>query len=298
MSGARAGLAAASGIARLAPPARRGMRLPIGGILVGLWFGFAYVFLLAPMIVVIGASFNGGTEYSAVSFPPRDPTLKWYFRIPESQFEALGLSLGLAGFTAVVACLLGIPAALGIVRGKMPFKPLVVALFRTPLQIPAVVTGVAFLQFYYILGDATGLYVNGSFIGLALGHIFVATPYVIGTVVAILQRFDVRLEEAALILGASRWRAFRRVTLPVIMPGVYAGALYAFMTSFADVPIAIFLSAPGFVTYPVDLFFGMENEFSAAMLASATLVIFFCLAMLLVIQRLVGFDALLRAGGR
>ena len=125
--------------------------------------------------------------------------------------------------------------------------------------------------FEKLVGRATGLFLNGSFPGLYLGHLFVATPYVVGTVVAVLQRFNVRLEEAALSLGASPWRTFRRVTLPTIMPGVHAGALYASMVSFADVPIAMFLTAPGFVTYPVELFFGIESDFSPSSFAASRL---------------------------
>ena len=107
-----------------------------------------------------------------------------------------------------------------------------------------------------------------------------------------------RLEEAAFSLGASRWSTFRRVTLPVIMPGVYAGALYSFMVSFGDVPISIFLTAPGFVTYPIELFYGLENDFDPSILASASLVIFFCLLAMLVMQKIVGLDTLLRSGSR
>jgi putative spermidine/putrescine transport system permease protein len=158
------------------------------------------------------------------------------------------------------------------------------------MQIPAVVTGVAFLRLYYVVGDATGLFLNATFAGLYLGHLFVATPYVIGTVVAVLQRFNLRLEEAALSMGASPWRTFRRVTLPTMMPGVHAGALYAFMVSFSDVPIAMFLTAPGFVTYPVELFFGIETDFSPSVLASASLVIAFALVALLLVQRVISLD--------
>ena len=106
------------------------------------------------------------------------------------------------------------------------------------------------------------------------------------------------MEEAALSLGASRFRTFTRVTLPVIMPGVYAGALYSFMVSFGDVPISIFLTAPDFTTYPVELFYGLENDFDPSILASASLVIFFCLLALLAMQKLVGLEALLRSGSK
>jgi len=271
---------------------------PWGKVIHYLYCSLSYIFLLAPMIVVIGASFHGGEYYTAIKFPPDDPSFRWYGQIPRAQLEALGLSFALAGAAALGACVLGIPAALGIVRGKLPGKTFISTVFRAPLQIPAIVTGIAFLQLFYLVGDATGLYLQGTFWGLYIGHVFVATPYVVGTVTAILQRFDTRLEEAAFSLGASRWSTFRRVTLPVIKPGVYAGALYAFMVSFGDVPISIFLTAPGFVTYPIELFYGLENDFDPSILASASLVIFFCLLALLGMQKLVGLDTLLRSGSR
>lgn len=281
---------------RTKPPSRVGF--PWGKLGHYVYCSLSYIFLLSPMIVVIGASFHGGEYYTAIKFPPEDPSLQWYWKIPSGQIEALGLSFMLAGAAALGACVIGIPAALGIVRGKLPGRTVISSIFRAPLQIPAIVTGIAFLQLFYLVGDATGIYFQGTFFGLYLGHLFVATPYVVGTVTAILQRFDNRLEEAAFSLGASRWSTFRRVTLPVIIPGVYAGALYAFMVSFGDVPISIFLTAPGFVTYPIELFYGMENDFDPSILASASLVIFFCLLVLLGMQKLVGLDTLLRSGSR
>ena len=275
-------------------PAPRWRRPRFGALAKVVWVALAYLFLLAPMVVVIGSSFDGTTAYSGVVFPPRDFTLRWYREIPATHYRALGLSLVLAISVACGACVLGIPAALGVVRGRLPGKSFFLAFFRAPMQIPAVVTGVAFLKLYYVLGDVTGLFLNASFVGLYLGHLFVGVPYVIGTVVSVLQRFNRRLEEAALSMGASPWRTFRRVTLPTIMPGVHAGALYAFMVSFSDVPIAMFLTAPGFVTYPVELFFGIETDFNPAVLASASLVIVFSLCALLAVQRLIGLDTVVR----
>lgn len=271
----------------------------IGRFFFGLYCSISYIFLLSPMVVVIGTSLNGPTENveASFTFPPDSLSLYWYTQIPEGQIDALLLSFVLATVASLCGCLLGVPAALGLVRSNVPGKALISAIFRAPLQIPAIVTGIAFLQLFYWIGDLTGLYWQGSIIGLALGHIFIATPYVVGTVTAILQRFDTRLEEAAVIHGATPRRAFFRVTLPVIMPGVYAGALYAFMVSFSDVPVAIFLSAPGFVTYPVEIFFALENDFEPSLMASATLVIIICLLLLLLVQKVIGLDALLKVGG-
>jgi putative spermidine/putrescine transport system permease protein len=272
-------------------------RFPAGHVFLWGMVAAAYLFVHAPTVVVLGASFGGATQYAAIEFPPTSLSLARYFAIPASQFEAIWLSVRLAALSATVAVALGVPAALGLVRGRLRFKIALGMMFRAPLQIPTVVVGITFLQLVYAVGDLLGADLTGSILGLVVAHSFVGTPYVIGAVTAVLQRFDRRLEEAALSLGASRWRTFRRVTLPLIAPGVYSGALYAFMVSFADVPIAIFLSAPGATTYPVEVFSGLQEDFDQSILASASLVIAFCFGAMLLVQRAVGLEGLLRAGG-
>lgn len=275
---------------RTGPPLIRPWKL---GLLA--WCALSYIFLLSPLLIVAGASLHGGD--GAMRFPPENISLKWYFRISANQFHALGLSLIIATLVSIGAAVLGIPAALGLVRSRLPGKYILAALFRAPMQIPAVVTGFAFLQMYYWFLSLTGIQLYGTFLGLFLGHLFIGTPFVIGAVTAVLQRFDDRLEEAALICGAPPERVLWRVTLPAILPGVYAGCLYAFMVSFADVPLSIFLSSSGYVTYPVELFFALENDFDPSILASSTLVILFSLVLLVTVQRAIGLDALLRSGG-
>mgnify|MGYP001285966114 CR=1 FL=1 len=249
------------------------------------------------MVVVMGASLHGGEFSAAIKFPPEDPSLQWYTKIPMQQFEALGLSLIVAAVATFLAALIAVPAALGLVRSNFKGKFFVTTVFRAPLQIPAIVSGIAFLQFYYLIYDNSSLMLAGTIPGMLIGHVFIATPFMFGTIVAVLQRFDHRLEEAAHSLGAGRWRTLYRVTLPTIMPGIYSGGLYAFMVSFADVPMSIFLTAPGFVTYPVELFYALENDFDPSILASSSLVIIFCLIMLLGAQKMVGLETLLRSGG-
>ncbi len=269
-------------------------------VLVGSVVGLVYLFLLAPVIVVAGASFDGGKSVAGrafLQFPPSDLTLYWYENIQPRLWEALGVSVSVAAVAATVGTVLGVPAALGIVRGNLPGKTLIATLFRAPLQIPFIVIGIAFLQTYYFFADAVGFGLQGTFAGLALGHVFVATPYVVGSVGAALQRFDVRLEEAALSLGADRVTTFRRVTLPIVMPGIYAGALFAFMVSFGDVPISLFLASATYTTLPLEIFHGMEFDFDAAVLAISTVVLLGSLVVLYFIQRIVGLDVLLRSGG-
>ena len=280
--------------------AARRPRLRTDGLVTGAVVGGVLVFLLAPVIVVVLASFDGGDPVAGrafLNFPPTSLSLQWYFSIQPRLFHALWVSFLVACFAAGVGTVIGVPAALGLVRGNLPGKTVLSALFRAPLQIPFIVIGVAFLQTYYLLGDAFGIRITGSFIALGVGHLFVATPYVIGSVGSVLLRFNTNLEEAALSLGASRWRAFRRVTLPIIMPGIYAGALFAFMVSFGDVPISLFLASPKYATLPLEIFHSMEFDFDAAVLAISTLIVLASLVILWLIQKSVGLDVMLRSGG-
>ena len=278
----------------------RRFRLRMDGVVTGSMVGGVLVFLLAPVVVVVLASFDGGDPVAGrafLNFPPSNLSLQWYFSIQPRLFHSLWISFLVACFAAGIGTVIGVPAALGLIRGNLPGKTVLSALFRAPLQIPFIVIGVAFLQTYYLLGDALGLRISGSFIALAVGHLFVATPYVIGSVGSVLLRFNPNLEEAALSLGASRWRAFRRVTLPIIMPGIYAGALFAFMVSFGDVPISLFLASPKYTTLPLEIFHSMEFDFDAAVLAISTLIVFASLVILWLIQKSVGLDVMLRSGG-
>ncbi|MCC6197534.1 MAG: ABC transporter permease [Burkholderiales bacterium] len=281
------------------PAAPRWRRFSPRKALAVAYIAAVFSFLLAPLVVVVGGSFSAPVNdlvvMSYVQFPPERLTLKWYRGISSEQLHALGFSFALGLCVALTACIIGVPAALGLVRGRFRGKALVGILLRAPLQIPHVVLGIAFLQLYYTIGDLSGVYIDGTLFGLFVGHVFLATPFVIGSVGAVLLRFNVRLEEAAFILGATQWRTLRRVTLPVILPGIFSGGLYAFIASFVDVPVAIFLSAPGLTTYPVELFHTMEQDFNPTSLASASLAALFALIVLIVAQRIVGLDSLLRA---
>jgi putative spermidine/putrescine transport system permease protein len=281
----------------MTPAARRTARRALDRAFTIGWCGFVYAFLLLPLVVIVGASFDAGKGYAAMVFPPEEWTLKWYFEISAQQYKSLALSVGIAAITAVLSVGLGVPVGLGLVRGTVIGKGALSTFFRMPLQIPSIVVGLSFLNLYYAIGRGIGVNPAGTFTGLVVGHFFHVTPYVVGTTVAILQRFDLRLDEAARTLGASPWRTFRRVTLPLIAPGIYAGALYSFMVSFGDVPISMFLTRPGYTTYPVELYFSLESAFHNSVLASSTLVIVFSLIVMLLVQRLVGLDALLQSKG-
>jgi putative spermidine/putrescine transport system permease protein len=292
---------ASRGLAARALHAARRLRTPrvrLVTIVTVAYFVAIFTILLAPLVVVIGGSFSAPASekvvMSYVQFPPERWTLEWYGKIPQAQLRALGVSFLLGAAVAAGACLLGVPAAVGLVRGRFAAKPVVSAVMRAPLQIPHVVAGIAFLQLFYAIGDFGGMYVQGTTLGLFIGHLFMATPFVIGSVAAVLQRCNPRLEEAAYVLGASEWRTFRRVTMPLIIPGVFTGALYAFIVSFVDVPVAIFLASPAATTFPVELFNAMEQDFNPSSLASASLAAGFAIVLVFMAQRLLGLDNLLK----
>lgn len=267
------------------------MRRPIATAAAAIFLAAFYLLLFAPLIVVVGASFDGTTA-GFLNFPPHHPSLRWYFAIPPEYLHALGVSCALGGASAAISGALGVAAALGLVRGTMRGKPAIAALLRAPLQIPAVVVGLGFLQFYYLLGAGTNLFLQQTFTGLLLGHVFITLPFVIAPVEAVLQRFSASLEEAAISLGASRWRTFRRVTLPVIMPGVWSGALYAFIVSFGDVPVSLFLAGQRTTPFPVAMFNAMQFNFNPSILAISTLVLLGSCVVVWGLQRLLGLDAL------
>ena len=255
------------------------------------------IFLFSPLIIIIGASLDG-SDHAFVHFPPRQLSLAWYLDIPARYLDALKFSILLGACSTVIACLLGIPAALGLVRGRLPGRELIASVFRSPLQIPVVVTGLAFLQAYYLILNAFGVTLIDTFAGILIGHVFITTPYVVGSVTAVLQNFDSRLEEAAYSLGASGPSTFFRVTLPVIMPGVYTGSIYAFINSFGDVPVSLFLGGSGYTTFPVEMFTAMQFDFNPRILAVSGLTILFSLMLTLLIQRFGGIGSEWRQGTR
>jgi len=262
------------------------------------WFalGFCalvYLYLTAPVIVVAGASLDQTSMFAAV-FPPQTVGLRWYFEIPEKYLHALTISATAAAIAAVVSGILGTLAALGIVRGKLPGAELFRVLFRAPLQIPFVVTGVVFLQFYYGVQMVIGTEIAATLPGLILAYVFVGTPYTVNTVGAILERLSPRLDEAAAVLGAGRWQTFWQVTLPLIRPGLMVGMLYAFIIAFGDVPLSIFLSSPEYTTLPVIIFQTLQFDYHPTVLSMSTLIAILSIVALWCIQRFIGLDQVVK----
>jgi putative spermidine/putrescine transport system permease protein len=247
------------------------------------------VFLLFPFVVVVGASFDSGEAFH-VAFPPRGVTFAAYGAIPGKYLHAATISLVVALTVAVLATVIGGAAALGLASGRLIGRTALEAFFRLPVQIPLVVSGAAFLQFYYQLASSTGLDLLDGLGGLIVAHTFAAVPYSVAAIGAVLARFDHGLEEAAESLGAGPWATFWQVTVPTVRPGIVAGFFYAFIVSFGDVPIALFVVQAKDTTIPVQLFLDMQFDFTPAMLAASTLVALGSFALLIAVQCVFGFN--------
>ena len=176
--------------------------------------------------------------------------------------------------------LLGTTAALGLARSSFALKPVVIGLILSPVLVPIVITAVGI----YFAFAATGL--SGTYLGLVLAHTVLAVPFVVITVMASLESFDFTLVRAASALGASPITAFRRVTLPIVLPGIASGGLFAFATSFDEIVVTLFLAAPDQRTLPRQLFSGVREYVSPGIAAVATLLVILSAFLLIVVQLL------------
>jgi putative spermidine/putrescine transport system permease protein len=266
-----------------AAPTRQ--RRPLARRLLDVWAGVAALFLLAPLVIVVLNSL-GSEQY--VIFPPAGFSLAWYGRIPEYYLHGALFSLLVAATAVLSGALLAIPAALALMRGALPGRAAIDALLRSPIQIPLLIAGVAFLQFYVLLYDLTRLTLMDSFVGLWIAHTVVVSPYILVAVVARLARYDERLDEAAYGLGASAWTTFWRVTFPQLRTAIAAGMFFGFLMSFDNVPTTIFLIQSGQTTLPLALFFDAERDLSRVQYAVGTLVTIVSTTIILLAMRRLG----------
>ena len=270
------------------------------GLISWFWLSLVLLFIYAPILVVASASVDPG-EYimnrAFLQFPPKGFTLHWYFNISPSMWLTILNSLMLAACVSAGSIVLGVPAALGIMRGSFAGRNFISSLFRFPLQIPFIVVGVAFLQGSYVVAAATGINLTSNLTGLFLAHLLVGIPYVVGATGSTLAQLSPRYDEAALTLGATRWRVARRGAFPLSRPGVFGGALFAFLGSFTDVTIALFLTPQGYETFPVRVFNSIQNDLESSLPAAATIVFFISAAAILILQRIAGMETVLRSSG-
>lgn len=245
--------------------------------------------LLAPIIIVVGIAFNP-TQQEA--FPPTGISLRWFgeFLASDQFFNAFFfVSLPIAIFTGVVATTLGVLAAYVLVRRDVPFENVAQSMLLGPLIVPAVIIGLALLLFF------AEIEMKVPVIDIVIGHTVITLPYTLLTSMTRLYNIDLELEEAARNLGASKIETFRKVTLPLMRSGVIAGFLFAFIISFADINIALFLAGDDVVTLPLAIFLFLEWESSPIIAAISTVQILLIMVIILLIGRLVGFEAFTRS---
>ena len=253
------------------------MALPLQ---IGAWL--AFVVLLLPVVIVVLAGLNSGEH---LTWPPEGLSLRWVFAFFEaSEFlDAYVFSLWLAVVVMVISTTLGTMAAIFLTRMTFPGRNLLRAYFLSPLILPGIVLGLALYVFYV----SSGIGLSRTLPGLIIGHVLVTAPYVIGTVSAALFNFDIALEEAARSLGAGPLTAFRKVTLPIIGPGVAAGAIFAFIVSFGQFDVSLFLSTPNYTPLPIALYISLRYTFEPTAAAAGIFAIALVVVSMLLASRLI-----------
>lgn len=264
---------------------------------------FIFVFLIMPVIIIIPLSFNVEPYFSftegMMNFDPTAFSTRWYLDILENGMQdtkAIGAawwsdmwnnaqwiratrnSFFIAAIATVLATSLGTLAALGLSRPEMPYRSLITSLLISPMIVPLVITATGMFFFYSDIGLAK------TYTGVILAHTTLGIPFVIITVTATLSGFDRSLIRAAQNMGADGWTTFRRVIMPLIMPGMISGALFAFITSLDEVVAVIFIADVDQRTIPRQMFSGIREQISPTILAVATILVMISIVLLATIE--------------
>jgi putative spermidine/putrescine transport system permease protein len=248
-------------------------------------------FVMAPIVIVCVVAF---TPEGYLSLPTHGPSLRWFRAIADyPEFvRAFRDSLWLAALSSTIAVLFAVPAALAVARYRFAGREAVLAFFMSPLMIPHVVLGIAFLRFFTTIG------IGGTFIGLVLSHIVIVMPFALRLVLAAATGMDRAVEHAAVSLGASPFTMFRRVTLPLILPGVVSGWVLAFITSFDEVTMTVFIASPSTITLPVRMFLYIQDNIDPLVTSVSATLIFLTVIVMVILDRLYGLDRLFVGAGK
>ncbi len=247
----------------------------------------ATLLLLAPTVVVIVLSFTNGFS---LKFPPPGYSLRWYEALPDAfqlQYAAMN-SLKVASASTLIAVVLGVAAAMAIARSEKAMARVLDSFFMSPLILPALAFGLASLIYFSRIGIELSLWT------LVIGHTVVGVPYVIRTTVAALSQMPPALLESSASLGATRAYTFRRVTLPLIAPGIAAGAFICFMSSFDNVPVSLFLRDASTDMLPIRMWQDLEGRLDVSIAAVSSLMVLVTLILMVVMERLTGISKRIR----
>jgi len=240
-----------------------------------------FLFLLAPIFAVLPLSVNDSTF---LSYPLRGFTWNWYVDLFTSDRWSLSVrnSFFIATLSSILATVLGVAAAIGLNIAEFRGKSMLTAVLLAPMIIPVVIYAVGLYLFYGPLG------LNQTYVGLILAHAALGAPFVVVTVSAVLANFDWRLVRAAQSLGAAPLTVFRRIMLPLLAPGVFSGALFAFAASFDEVVTVLFVGGPQHRTIPREMFSGLRENISTTIASAATLMLVTAILLLLTVEWLKG----------
>jgi putative spermidine/putrescine transport system permease protein len=253
----------------------------------GVLTAVAMLFLVAPTVIVLLTSF---TASESLRFPPPGFSLRWYYALidADQMQRAAWNTLVVAFWTTLISVVLGTGASLAIARSRARWVRAADLLFMSPLLLPALAFGFAALVYVHRLGFSP----NIPF--LVLGHVIVCVPFVLRTTVAALSQLDPALLDASASLGAGGWTTFRRVTLPLIAPGLGAGAFLAFMASFDNVPVSLFLADERSEMLPIHLWQQIETNLDVRTAAASGLIIAFTLILMMLAERMAGLSRQMR----
>lgn len=243
-------------------------------------------FLILPILVIIPLSFNAEPFFTftqgMLALDADAYSMRWYQEIVADQKWTLAIrnSFLIGISAAILATVLGTVAAVGLASPRMPFKRMITALLLSPMIVPLIIIAAGMFFFYTTFG------LVGTFPGLIIAHAALGVPFVIITVTATLSGFDRTLFSAGLSLGASPVRVFWDVVIPLIRPGVISGGLFAFVTSFDEVVLVLFLAGPEQRTIPRQMFSGLREQINPTILAVATLLVILSIALLVTLEYL------------
>lgn len=249
------------------------------------------IFSLAPILVVCAVAF---TPEAFLSFPTSSFSLRWFRAIADYPefIRAFWRSVWLGALSSLLAVGFSVPAALALARHRFAGREAAMALFQSPLMIPHVVLGIAFLRFFTEIG------LSGTFLGLVLSHVVLVFPFALRLTLASATGMNPAIEQAARSLGANEAKVARRVTLPLILPGLASGWALAFINSFDEVTMSVFIATPGAETLPVRMFLYIQDNIDPLVTSVSACVILVTVVFLVALDRLYGLENLLIGKGK
>jgi putative spermidine/putrescine transport system permease protein len=264
--------------------------MPRNGPIAILFHTLFLIFILAPLAIIVVVAF---TDKGYISMPTDGLSLRWFHAILDARelMDAFWFSMKLGLVASCVAMALAIPAAMAVARYRFPGREALQAFFMSPLMIPQVVLGAAFLRFFNIAG------MSGSFLWLMVTHVIVIVPYAMRMVIAAATGMNREVEHAGLSLGATPAKVFFRITLPLLSAGIVGGWLLSFIQSFDELTMTIFVATPGTMTLPVAMYNHIAHTIDPLVTSVSPVLIFGTLILMLIMDRVVSLERVLIGKG-